>query len=425
MSTSTPKNPLALVTAIITLALAVACGSPATQVPSPNTTPQATSARVQGQTPVPPATPSPTLTPSSSPQSQGVKLERVFESLSFRRLTNLVQAGGRFFVTEQAGRVISLPGGSNASEASVFLDIRDQVNDAGNEEGLLGLAFDPRFGSNGHFYVYYSAADPRRSVVSRFTAAVPNAATAAPESELVVLEIPQPFQNHNGGQLAFGPDDMLYIGLGDGGSGGDPDGNGQDTSTLLGSILRIDVSGLGPNQGYRVPPDNPFVAIPGARDQIWAYGLRNPWRFSFDQRNGGLWVGDVGQNSYEEVNLVLRGGNYGWNILEGAHCFSPRAGCDRSGTELPVIEYGSDQGCSVIGGYVYRGTAIPSLAGTYLYGDYCSGEIHGFRFMNGEVAEHRLLIDSGLRITSFGEDEKGEIYVLSQDGAIYLLKAES
>lgn len=351
-------------------------------------------------------------------------MEPVFEALSFNGLTNLVQAGGRFYVTEQAGRVISIPADTETSEATIFLDIRDQVNDAGNEEGLLGLAFDPEFDSNGHFYVYYSATKPRRSVVSRFTATVPDANTARLESELVIMEIPQPFQNHNGGQLAFGPDGMLYVALGDGGSGGDPQGNGQNLSTLLGSILRIDVSGVGPDSGYRVPPDNPFLGVPDARGEIWAYGFRNPWRFSFDRQTGDLWAGDVGQNSYEEVDLVVRGGSYGWNKLEGGHCFSPRDGCDPSGTELPVIEYGSNKGCSVIGGYVYRGTRIPSLAGTYLYGDYCSGEIHGFHLEGGEVVEHQLLVDSGLMITSFGEDEEGEIYVLSQDGGIYRLKAD-
>ena len=360
-------------------------------------------------------------TPLTPPQVQGVKVERVFENLSFSRLTNLVQTDGRFYVTEQAGRVISFPDSPDPSEATVFLDILDRVSRRGNEEGLLGLAFEPEFDSNGHFYVYYSAANPRRSVVSRFS----STGTTGPESELVVLEIPQPYRNHNGGQLAFGPDGMLYISLGDGGLGGDPRGNGQNTSTLLGSILRIDVSGIGPDSGYRVPPDNPFVYITDARGEIWAYGFRNPWRFSFDRENGDLWAGDVGQNAYEEVDLVFRGANYGWNTLEGGHCFSPPTGCDSTGTELPVIEYGADEGCSVIGGYVYRGTTIPSLAGTYLYGDFCSGEIHGIRFENGEVVEHNLLVDSGLEITSFGEDENGEIYVLSQNGGIYRLKADS
>ena len=339
-------------------------------------------------------------------------------------MTNLVQMGSRLFVTEQTGRVMAIPSGPGPSEAAVFLDIRELVSDAGNEEGLLGLAFDPDFDSNGHFYVYYSAANPRRSVVSRFTAETSGAAAVEPETELVIMEIPQPYKNHNGGQLAFGPDAMLYISLGDGGLGGDPQGNGQNPSTLLGSILRIDVSGLGPVEGYQVPPDNPFVASPNARDEIWAYGFRNPWRFSFDPQTGDLWAADVGQNSYEEVDLVVRGGNYGWNTLEGRHCFFPRSGCDSSGTLLPVIEYGANEGCSVIGGYVYRGTRIPSLAGAYLYGDFCSGEVHGFRYENGEVIGHALLIDSGFRITSFGEDSDGEIYVLSQDGGIYMLKAD-
>ena len=332
------------------------------------------------------------------------------------------------FVTEQSGRVMSFALDSEPAEATVFLDIRSQVSTAGNEEGLLGLAFDPNFKPNGHFYVYYSAANPRRSVISRFTIGGTGLvsfeeATAVPESQLLVLEIMQPFSNHNGGQLAFGPDGMLYISLGDGGAGGDPQGNGQNASTLLGSILRIDVSGIGPDQGYRVPADNPFAGATDARGEIWAYGLRNPWRFTFDRENGDLWAGDVGQNSFEEVDLIQRGGNYGWNTLEGNHCFSPRSGCDPSGTLPPVIEYSTNKGCSVIGGYVYRGTSIPSLAGTYLYGDYCSGEIRGFRFENGLAAGDALLIDSGLNITSFGENDDGEIYVLTQRGRIYRLTA--
>lgn len=357
--------------------------------------------------------------PLSPPQLQELALEQVFKKLSFSRLTNLIQSGDSTFVTEQTGRVMSFPTNPLPRDLTAFLDLRDRVNDSGNEEGLLGLAFDPEFDSNGHFFVYYSAANPRRSVISRFTAASPDTGMAEPKSELVVMEIPQPYQNHNGGQLAFGPDGMLYVSLGDGGSGGDPDGNGQDLSTLLGSILRIDVSDLGPDGGYRFPLDNPLVGVPNARGEIWAYGFRNPWRFSFDRESGDLWVGDVGQNSFEEIDLVVRGGNYGWNILEGAHCFRPIPRCDPSDTRLPVIEYGSNQGCSVIGGYVYRGTKISSLAGAYLYGDFCSGEIHGLRVDGGTVIEHRLLVDSGLMITSFGEDLEGEIYVLSQDGGIY------
>jgi len=398
-----------------TLVFSLACGSAGTALPTqtqPTPTPESTNAAT------PQALPSQTSTAAVLPE---LSLQKVFANQEFSRLTNLAQAGERFFVTEQSGRIISLAADSGAS---VFLDIRHQVNDAGNEEGLLGLAFGPDYPANGRFYVYYSAGQPRRSVVSRFTAGNPDEGAADPESELVILEVPQPFSNHNGGQLAFGPEGMLYISLGDGGSGGDPRGNGQNISTLLGSILRIDVSGIGPDRGYDVPPDNPFVGVRNAREEIWAYGLRNPWRFSFDRQNGALWAGDVGQNSFEEIDLVQKGGNYGWNTLEGGHCFSPRTGCDSTGTELPVIEYGSNRGCSVIGGYVYRGDGIPALSGTYLYGDYCSGELRGFRFEDGRVERDSLLVNSGLRITSFGQDEAGEIYILTQDGEIHRLTAD-
>ena len=353
-----------------------------------------------------------------------LRVQRAFPNLAFRRLTNLAQpqdAPDRIFVTEQAGLVRAFPNDPQATEAGVFLDIRDRVSEAGNEEGLLGLAFDPDYAANGHFYVYYSADSPRRSVVSRFTVLPDSPIAADPDSELVIMEIPQPYSNHNGGQLAFGPDGYLYVGLGDGGSRGDPMGNGQDLGTLLGTILRVDVAGASVDGGYAVPSDNPFVGVQGARPEIWAYGLRNPWRFSFDRETGALWVGDVGQNRWEEIDLVEKGRNYGWNIAEGHSCFSPSTGCDTAGLEPPVAVYGRDDGCSVTGGYVYRGSDMPSLAGVYVYGDFCSGKIWGLRHNWEAVAEQALLVDSGLSITSFGEDAEGNLYVLSRDQGIYRL----
>ena len=356
---------------------------------------------------------------------QPVQVERAFPNLTFQGLTNLVQPDdGRdlIFVTEQTGRIRVFPDDRGAAEAGTFLDIRPVVSTQGFEEGLLGLAFDPDYRGNGYFYVYYSAANPRRSVVSRFSVSEnPNVADSS--SEFVIMEIGQPFSNHNGGQLAFGPDGYLYISLGDGGSGGDPQGHGQNRGTLLGSVLRIDVTGTSDDRNYLIPPDNPFVDIPEARDEIWAYGLRNPWRFSFDEHTGVFWVADVGQSDWEEVNTVERGANYGWNVMEGRHCFSPSVDCDETGLELPVWEYGHSEGCSVTGGYVYRGRGIPSLLGAYVYGDFCSGKIWGLRHDGEFVTEQMLLADSNLRITSFGQDLDGAIYVLSQNGGIYRLDA--
>ena len=337
----------------------------------------------------------------------------------FREPTNLVQAhDGRLLVTEQDGRIWAFePSGSEVPAATEFLDITDRVSSRRSEEGLLGLALDPT--DKQSLYLYYSAADPRRSVVSRFTLST-DQSRVDPGSELVILEVGQPYANHNGGQIAFGPDGHLYIGLGDGGSAGDPLGSGQDTSSLLGSILRIDVSQATTAQPYAIPPDNPF-ASGGGRGEIWAYGLRNPWRFSFDRATGELWTGDVGQNRWEEIDLIERGGNYGWNRLEGNHCFSARD-CDQTGTVPPVWEYSLDgQPCSVIGGYVYRGSTIPWLRGVYVYGDFCTGEVFGLRYADGQVVEHQRLADTRLRIMSFGEDDSGELYLLSQKSGIYRL----
>ena len=237
----------------------------------------------------------------------------------------------------------------------------------------------------------------------------------------MLLEVEQPYRNHNGGQLAFGPDGYLYISLGDGGSGGDPQGNGQNVKTLLGSILRIDVSNASPAEPYRVPEDNPFWDDETARGEIWAYGLRNPWRFSFDPVTGDLWTGDVGQNRFEEIDLVVRGGNYGWNVLEGTHCFSPKTECDPAGTAHPVLEYPINGGCSVIGGYVYRAADIPSLAGAYVYGDHCSGKVSALRYEGQTVTGNREIADTGHRITSFGVDRAGNLYVLTQKSGVFRL----
>ena len=381
-----------------------------------------------GEAPEAPVATSPS--PVATVETSGVQplepmeVERVFPSLSFARMTCLTHAGdgsGRLFVTLQPGVVMVFAGDPDPAGADTFLDIRDRVSDRGNEEGLLGLAFDPGHSENGYLYVYYSAAEPRRSVLSRFSVP-PGSVAADPASELVLLEIPQPFSNHNGGQIAFGPDGYLYVGLGDGGRAGDPFGNGQDRSTLLGSILRIDVGTVGERGGYGIPPDNPFrSAGDGSRPEIWAYGLRNPWRFSFDPETGDLWAADVGQNLYEEVDLIEPGGNYGWNVVEGNSCFSPRTGCSTEGLARPVVQYGREDGCSITGGYVYRGSRLPSLRGAYVYGDFCSGRIWALRYDGSVVTEHLELIDSDLRISSFGLAESGELYILSFDEKIYRL----
>jgi glucose/arabinose dehydrogenase len=352
----------------------------------------------------------------------GFLVERVFPDLSFQEPTNLLQPDGTgdlMFVTEQRGIIYAFSA-NNPQQANMFLDITDRVNKGGNEEGLLGLAFDPDYQENGYFYVYYSADSPRRSVLSRFRLDQENTDVADPQSEVIVMEVAEPYSNHNGGQLAFGPDGYLYVGLGDGGGGGDPDGNGQNLGTVLGSILRIDVSGL--SGGYTIPADNPFVDSEGARAEIWAFGLRNPWRFSFDSETGLLWAGDVGQGSWEEIDVITGGANYGWNIMEGLHCYSPASGCNQSGLTLPIAEYDHSQGrCSITGGYVYRGDQIPSLQGYYIYGDYCSGDIRALAYDGSVVTENTLLAESGLSITSFGEDLAGTLYILDRAGGIYTL----
>ena len=372
--------------------------------------------------------PTPTAPPAAvdAPPLRPLTVARAFERLDFRGLTNLTQPAvgdGRLFVTEQSGRVLAFPNDEAAREAQVFLDIRGRISDRGSEEGLLGLAFDPAYHENGYLFVYYSASNPRRSVISRF-AVNDDRRQADSTSELVIMEIDQPFSNHNGGQLAFGPDGFLYVGLGDGGAAGDPMGHGRDRGTLLGSVLRIDVAGSTAETPYTLPADNPFAGDPSSRGEIWAYGLRNPWRFSFDRETGHLWTGDVGQNSIEEVDVVEKGGDYGWKTLEGSECFSPRTGCDSAGTVLPVWEYPTSGGnCSVIGGYVYRGERIPSLAGAYVFGDFCSGRIWALRYDGQEVTEHLLLADTSLRIASFGQDRDGELYILSQNDGIYRLNS--
>jgi glucose/arabinose dehydrogenase len=375
----------------------------------------------------PGAAPASTIPAASAPSGTQPAIKigavRIFPGLSFQGMTNIVQPQNSSelrFVTEQRGVISYFSVKQPQPSSHVFLDITDRVT-AGGEEGLLGLAFDPHYGENGYFYVYYSAANPRRTVVSRFSLIGGNPDAADAQSEVVILEIGQPFSNHNGGQIAFGPDGYLYIGVGDGGGGGDPQGNGQNLGTLLAKILRIDVNGVSKTGDYKIPGDNPFLKTAGARPEIWAYGLRNPWRFSFDNLTGQLWAGDVGQNKYEEIDIIVKGGNYGWKIMEGFHCYSPVDGCNQSGLKLPVLEYDHSQGCSVIGGYIYSGAKIPSLEGRYIYADYCSGNIWGFDSNDNTAAGNTLLVKTGLGITSLGQDSAGELYILSQDGGIYTL----
>ena len=358
-------------------------------------------------------------------QAQDV-LEPAFPALHFTRPVDLQAPRddtNRIFVVEQAGVIRVFENRDDVAAADVFLDIRDRVRDNGNEEGLLGLAFHPSFARNGYFFVNYTASSPRRTVVSRFALDPTEPSRADPSSEVVFLEFNQPFGNHNGGQIAFGPDGYLYIATGDGGSAGDPLRNGQNPNTLLGAILRIDVDREAGGRRYAIPPDNPFAGRAGThREEIYAYGLRNPWRFSFDPETGTLWAGDVGQNAFEEIDIIVRGGNYGWNVREATHCYEPRTNCPDDGLVPPVVEYGRNKGISVTGGYVYRGSRIPEYFGRYFYADYGSGRIWSLSYDGTSVIENTELANTNLNISSFGVDASNELYMCAFDGLIYRFK---
>jgi glucose/arabinose dehydrogenase len=349
-----------------------------------------------------------------------------FPQLTFNQPVGVYYApddSHRLFVVEQLGVIQVFHNSPTTANASIFLDIQDRVLFSG-EQGLLGLAFHPNYTTNGYFYVDYVAPNPTRTVIARYHVASNNSNQVDLASELILLTIPQPFPNHKGGQIAFGPDGYLYIGMGDGGSEGDPLGNGQNRSTLLGKILRIDVNNPSVDKSYTFPPDNPFVGnIVGYREEIYAWGFRNPWRFSFDSVTGRLWVGEVGQNTEEEIDLVEKGKNYGWNIMEGTLIY---AGGNTAGLTLPVYAYNHTLGNAIIGGYVYHGAAVPSLQGAYVYGDYGSGRIWTLSVNDSGVAvSNSLLVLSNLTISSFGVDQTGEMYVCSFNGKIYQIIALS
>ena len=352
-----------------------------------------------------------------------------FPSLSFTRPVDLQHPGdnsNRIFVVEQAGVISVFPNNKAAAGKKTFLDIREKVDDGGNEEGLLGLAFHPDYKTNGYFYVNYTATKPDRTVISRFKVSAPNPDQADPASEQVVLTFAQPYSNHNGGQVSFGPDGFLYIAAGDGGSGGDPHGNGQNKSALLGKILRIDVNKQANGKQYSIPADNPFAHNKsGFREEIYAYGMRNPWRFSFDAKNGRLWAGDVGQNSYEEIDIIEKGGNYGWNSMEGIHCFEPKNGCNPSGLKLPIHEYGREEGISVTGGFVYRGPTLKELEGKYIFADYATRRIWALEHTNLSKPVNTQLMEADFNISSFGIDQDNELYMCAFDGKIYRLEKAS
>ncbi len=385
-----------------------------------------------------------------------VKFIPIFRKLAIANPTWMCWAPGdssRAFLLEQQGRILVAPWGSDGSNATEFLNITNRQPNFGYEDGLLGMAFHPNFQSNHLCYIYYSQQNPEhalfpyRSVLSelKISAGDPNRADLS--SERVVLEIPAPFMQHKAGMLAFGPDGYLYIGVGDGGMGWDPYNNAQNPASLLGKILRIDVNRREPNPetnkpplAYGIPADNPFVNEPsyggyGARHEIYAWGLRNPWRFSFDRQTGDLWAGDVGQDLWEEIDLIVKGGNYGWCAREGAHYFKPAP----EGARYidPVMEYphqpklmsqglfpNHSPGMCVTGGYVYRGKKYPSLQGVYLYADFALGTVWGFRYQDGKVTDHATLLEQPKNISSFAEDNDGELYAIALDGHIYSIVAE-
>jgi glucose/arabinose dehydrogenase len=357
--------------------------------------------------------------------AQDIELQPAFPALHFDRPVDLQTPGdgtNRLFVAEEkTGIVWGFENDEATTTRTPFLDLSTVIYTANDEEGLLGLVFHPDYAENGTFYVYYSANGPRRSVLARYRVSDDDPNTAVEDHNDVLLEIEQPFGNHNGGQLAFGPDGYLYVALGDGGDGGDPGENAENPKTLLGSILRIDVDTTAGDLTYGIPPDNPFVGNEdGYREEIFAYGLRNPWRFSFDPETGWIWAADVGQGEREEIDLIVSGGNYGWDIIEGTLCYEPSSGCSTDGLIPPLWEYDHSEGRSITGGFVYRGTRLPGLVGRYIYADYVSDRIWALTYDGENPPQNEELLDARVGgIAAFGVDDAQDLYVLAFDGTLY------
>lgn len=387
-------------------------------VPSPeadaattlNPTPTASAADAPTETPMPVAT----ATPEPPSPIPPIALDLVVDGLEQPvYVTHAGDGSNRLFVVERHGKIRVLENGVLWEDP--FLDIDSLIDSGGQEQGLLSLAFHPRFPDDRRVFVDYTN-NNGDTVVAAYQVSV-GLDRVEPDTGQILMTIPQPYGNHNGGQLQFGPDGYLYIGTGDGGAANDPEGNGQNPASLLGKMLRISVDFGEP---YTVPADNPFIGDSSVRPEVWAIGLRNPWRFSFDRLTGDLYIGDVGQNKFEEIDFEPAGSsgglNFGWNVMEGVHCFE-RDSCEQAGLTLPITEYGRESGCSVTGGYVYRGQAYPQLNGVYFYADYCTGNIWGLRIGEAPV----LVAQSGLNVSSFGEDEAGELYVVNLQGSVYRL----
>ncbi len=390
-----------------------------TAAPLPTDAPTLTPTITPASTPTPP----PTNTPIPENPAASITLVPIISG-GLTKPVFLTHAGdGRLFIVEQPGQIKIWADGVLLPQP--FLDVSGRVSTNANERGLFSIAFHPDYGENGRFFINYTNRDGN-TVISRWQVDPDNPDRANPDSEAILLTIRQPYGNHNGGGMAFGPDGYLYIGMGDGGSADDPEGNGQNPATLLGTMLRIDVDHEGNGALYSIPPDNPFVNDNAARNEIWATGLRNPWRFSFDRLSGDLYIADVGQNLWEEAHVQPAGSpggeNYGWNILEGTHCFLTD-NCDPTGLEQPIFEYDHSLGCSITGGYVYRGQKYLALYGNYFAADFCTGVIWRLFPKADGSWDTAVLLQSGLNISSFGEDVNGELYLLDHTGgAVYQIQ---
>jgi glucose/arabinose dehydrogenase len=376
---------------------------------------------VQTDTPAPEVTQTAEPTPTPiAPVTVQVSVQDAYPSLSFSRPLYFVTAGDgsdHCYVVEQTGKILVFEDSPEVSKASVFLDLSGIIDYDKGEKGLLGLAFHPDYAENGIFFVDYT--DKNGTVIARYTRSAEDAMKADPGSAQTILTFAQPYKNHNGGQLEFGPDGYLYIATGDGGSGGDPLNNAQNLSSPLGKILRIDVDVQTADMQYSIPPDNPFAGnASGYREEIFAYGLRNPWRFSFDSE-GVLWVADVGQNKIEEIDLVENGGNYGWSIMEGTHGYKDAGNADTSSFVPPIWEYEHDASECITGGYVYTSGNIPDLVGRYIYGDFESGIIWALWFDADGAVHNEQLIDTNLLISSFGIDANGDLRIMDLKGKVY------